>query len=466
MTQNGDTSDPNAALATAPLEGPAALAPPAGNGPDAAAPGARYALIVLLTINLFNYIDRNVLSAVLGPVERETLPPPTLPSGEPNPEARHNDERKGDLGMAFILAFMVFAPVFGWLATFCPRWKLVGVAVLIWTFASGASGLAGGWGLWVGFWVLLATRCFVGVGEAAYGPIAPDMISDLYPVRQRAYVLSWFYVAIPVGGAVGFVLGGLAGYPLAFYLVVPPGILLGVWCFFMPEPPRGKTDRAQVRPLRLRDYLLLFRTPSYVLATLGMAALMYAIGAIALWMPYYVANYRHAASEETAGLINGGIIVVAGLGATVLGGMAGDALRGRFSGAYFLVSAAAMLIGFPFFLAALYTPFPLAWVFIFITCFCLFFNTGPTNAILANVIHPSLRPQAFGFNIFFIHLLGDAFSPKVVGIISDANGHDLNAGFLSISAAVLIAAVFWLVGMPFLARDTARAPKQLDAANA
>jgi MFS family permease len=460
MTQNGEVPEPK----PAPPAAPAAPAPPAGGGPDVAAPGARYALIVLLIINLFNYLDRNVLSSTLGPIERETLPPEKLPSGEPNPEAKNNDERKGDLGMAFILSFMVFAPLFGWLATFLPRWKVVGAGVLIWTLASGASGMAGGWGLWVGFWVLLATRCFVGVGEAAYGPVAPDMISDLYPVKQRGYVLSWFYVAIPVGSALGYVLGGLAGYPWAFYLVVPPGVALAVWCFFMPEPPRGLIDRTVVRPPRLRDYLILFRTPSYVLATLGMAGLMYAIGAIALWMPYYVANFRHAETEQVAGVINGGIIVVAGLGATVLGGMAGDALRSRFSGSYFLVSGAAMLVAFPCFLAALYTPFPLAWVFIFITCFCLFFNIGPTNAILANVVHPSLRAQAFGFNIFIIHLLGDAISPKVVGAISDANGHDLNAGFLSVSASVLIAAVFWLIGIPFLARDTARATKRLDEA--
>ncbi len=420
--------------------------------PDYTVPGARLALILLLTINLFNYIDRQVLSATLSSIEDHLMPP------KDSPEGAHNEQYLGLLALAFLLAFMVFAPVFGWLASRFPRWKLVGVGVIIWSLASGASGLASS------FWILLLTRCFVGIGEAAYGPVAPDMLSDLYPAKKRGYVLSWFYIAIPVGAALGYALGGATGWPLAFYLVVPPGIILGLLCFLMPEPPRGQTDGLQhsTRTIHLRDYMALLRTPSFVLNSLGMTALMFAMGGIAHWMPYYVEKFRHAADKDHAGLYVGIIMVLAGLSGTVLGGITGDALRTRVSGSYFLVSGVGMLLCFPLFLASLYVDFPYAWGLIFLAAFCMFFNTGPTNTILANVTHPGLRVQAFALNIFFIHAFGDAISPYVIGTVSDANNHNMNAGFLVVSGSILISAIFWLIGVPFLARDTANAVHQLD----
>src|SRR5207302_446226 len=118
----------------------------------------------------------------------------------------------------------------------------------------------------------------------------------------------------------------------------------------------------------------------------------------------------------------GAILVVAGLSATLLGGIAGDRLRNRFPGSYFLVSGVAMLVGFPLSIAMLYVPFPWAWGCIFLACFCLFFNTGPTNTILANVTHPAMRASGYALNILIIHAFGDVISPLVIGAITDATG--------------------------------------------
>jgi MFS family permease len=407
--------------------------------------GAALALGLLLGINLFNYIDRQILSANLTSIEHAFLP-----AG-----GADNKQLGGWLTSVFLFAYMIFAPLFGWLADRVGRWHLIGVGVILWSLASGASGLAGS------YMVLLITRCFVGIGEAAYGPIAPAVISDLYPERQRGSVMAWFYVAIPVGSALGFVLGGAAGWPWSFYMVVPPGIALGLWCFFMPEPQRGQTDTsAPVRHVALKDYLRLLKCPSYVLDTLGMTAMTFAMGGLAAWVPDYVHSFRKAGDLKEVNLIFGGIVVVSGLGATILGGLVGDWMRPKFSGSYFLVSGTAMLLGFPLFLTVLYVPFPFAWVMIFLACFCLFFNTGPTNTILANVTHPSLRAPAFAVNIFIIHALGDAISPPVIGAISDRS--DMNAGFLAVSFMFLVAGVFWMIGAKFLARDTANAARQMD----
>jgi len=450
-------------------------------------PGARSALALLLLINLFNYIDRQVLAAVVGPIKKTFFGQAGVSSAaggdlltalvnwfQNRLGFRPEDALLGLLGTAFMLLYMMAAPAFARLAERRSRWGLVGIGVILWSLASGASGLA------VTFFLLLLTRCCVGIGEAAYGPVAPTMISDLYPVKIRGQVLAWFYTAIPVGSALGYVVGGwvansgigdwgagLIGarhesWRWAFFLITLPGIVLGLWSFFMREPPRGQADLSKaVKPARVpwRDYLILLRTPSYTLCTLGMAAMTFAIGGIAFWMPYYLESRPGAPANST--VVFGAITAAAGLAATLLGGIAGDKLRGRFPGSYFLVSGAAMLAGFPALLAVLHAPFPwIIWLLIFLTCFCLFFNTGPTNTILANVTHPSMRAIGFAFNIFVIHALGDVISPVIVGLLNDWFG-DMNKSFFVVGLMFLAAGVFWLLGARHLQRDTELAPTRL-----
>ncbi len=431
------------------------LPPPRRTEPTASpVQGARLALALLLCINLFNYIDRYVLAAALPKIQQTLLP-------VPGPDDKF---LMGLLASAFMVAYLLASPLFGWLADRMSRWVLVGVGVILWSLASGASGLA------TTFGVMLATRCFVGIGEAAYGPTAPTVISDLFPVRSRGRVLSWFYMAIPVGSAIGFAWGGAIagsslGWPWAFYLVVPPGLLLGLLCFLMPEPRVGQADHGASVPARragFQEYRVLLRTPAYLLNTAGMTAMTFAFGGIAVWMPDYINVYRQQPDLATVNSIFGAIVVVSGLTGTLTGGLLGDWLRDRFSGSYFLVSAVGMFVGFPLFLSVLYTPFPYAWGLLFAACFCLFLNTGPTNTALANVTHPAIRATAFAVNIFVIHALGDAISPPIIGAITDAAGKDMNIGFLAVSFFILIGGVFWLWAARYLERDTARAPTSLE----
>ena len=453
-------------------------------------PGARSALLLLLMINLFNYIDRQVLAAVVPQLKHTFFGDGVSRTGMRSIQAlldwcqshlgfKPENALIGVLSMAFMVTYMTTAPIFGKLAERRSRWGLIGVAVILWSFASGASGLA------TGFFVLLVTRCFVGVGEAAYGPVAPTLIADYFPIRIRGRVLSWFYMAIPVGSALGYVVGdaiarsgigawgqGLFGvraesWRWAFYLVVVPGILLGLASFFRRDPPHGSTDLGQgaaTARVTRRDYAILFRTPSYVLCTLGMTAMTFAIGGIAFWMPYFLSLKPGAPAGATT--IFGAITVVAGLTATLSGGITGDRLRERFPGSYFLVSGAAMIVGFPFMLLTLHAAFPWIWVWLFVACFCLFFNTGPSNTILANVMHPHMRAAGFALNIFVIHALGDVISPVLIGVISDRSS--MLVAFTFVGLMFVVAGIFWLLGARHLARDTALAPTRFvgDAAGA
>jgi MFS family permease len=404
--------------------------------------GARTALALLLGINLFNYIDRYILAAV-EPSIRATFFAP----GDPNAMWR-----TGTLGTAFVVSYMLSAPALGWLADRFSRWIIIGSAVVLWSVASGASGLAASIG------ALFITRIFVGIGEGGYGPAAPPIISDLFPVAIRGRVLAIFFAAIPVGSALGYVLGGLInvhlGWRWAFYLMTLPGLLLGFLCFFQKDPRvRAATgDRRDKSSLRdyFRQILRLLETRSYVFNIFAQTAMTFALGGLAFWTPAYL-EFRHQPASAIP--IFGGITVVAGLTSTLAGGFLADRLRTRFPGSYFLVSGAGMLIGFPLVIAMLYTPFPYAWIMMFGALFFIFFNTGPANTALANVSLPSVRATAFALNILVIHALGDAIAPPVLGLVA---GHtNMNIAFFALSAMMLVSGVVWLMGAKYLPADTA-----------
>ncbi|HEY3663610.1 MAG TPA: MFS transporter [Chthoniobacterales bacterium] len=405
-------------------------------------PGALTALALLLGINLFNYIDRYVLAAVEPEIRAAFFQP-----NDPNAMAV-----SGLLGTAFFVTYMLSAPALGWLSDRFSRWVIVGTAVILWSLASGASGLA------ATFSILMFTRILVGIGEGGYGPAAPTILADLFPLSVRGRVLSVFFAAIPVGGALGYVLGSLInahlGWRWAFYLVTPPGMLLGLLCFTQRDPRgRGADRQQQAKPTR-DDYLALFRNRSYVINCFAQTAMTFAIGGLAFWIAAYL-RFRGLPPSSTA--IFGLITAVAGLLSTLVGGVVADWLRPRHPGSYFSVSGIGMLIAAPLFVGMLYTPFPAAWGFLFGAIFFAFLNTGPSNTALANVTLPGVRATAFALNILVIHALGDALAFPTIGYIS---GHtNMNTGFFLISSMMLVSGVLWLLGVKYLGADTAQVEK-------
>ncbi len=503
-------------------------------GPSRAVPGAGWALALLLGINLFNYIDRQILSATLPKIKRD--------ASIFRPDDAWINTKLGALTTAFMVAYMCLSPVFGRLGDRMSRWVVVGIAVILWSLATGGTGLA------TGYLLLFFTRCLVGVGEAAYGPVAPAMLSDLYPVDHRGRVMAWFYMAIPVGSALGFVVGSqVAGTSLgwrgAFWLATIPGLALGVLCFFMKEPPRLTAGGAVLADTAAPSYWAVLRElrgiRSFVLCCAGMTASTFVLGGVATVMQLYVferearftldakaidrlrteerfkrsdgiltvpehvlAKLATGASPDvmtlpefqerlvgpwgkprlldegeyalyqgdileastaegsmtntTIGTFIGGIVVVSGLVATLLGGILGDYLRNRgVRGAYFHIAGWGMMIAFPFFLGMLFVPFPLAWGLLFVSVFFLFFNTGPMNTVLANVTRSEIRASAFAINIFVIHALGDAISPLIIGFVSDLSS--LHAAFVGVSLFIPLSGLLWLLGARHLDADTARA---------
>jgi len=489
------------------------------SGPSEALPGAYSALILLLIINLFNYVDRQILSAVLPLLE--------LDANLFNPADPWLEFKLGLLTSAFLVSYTIFSPIFGWFGDGGRRWFIVGVGVTIWSLASGASGLA------TGFMMMLLTRCLVGIGEAAYGPVAPSMISDLFPIRVRGKVISCFYLAIPVGSALGFVIGGQiaehVGWREAF-LVTLIGLIPAGICFLMREPPRPVKPNGSVKAGYLQVLKELLKNKSFVYLCAGMTLTTFMLGGVAAWAPRYIFQrearfevtekalqdmgklktttgeqvipeavlakiepmvgsgvksyaeikadllkvvgeaevqqygeriYRGVTRSDsislgTVNLLFGVIVVVSGLGATLLGGWFGDWLRNRgIRGAYFHAAGWTTLCAFPFFVGSLYAPILLSWALLFVAVFFLFFNTGPANTVTANVTRSEIRATAFAINILVIHLLGDVISPPIIGLISGFS--NLQTAFLVVSFTIPVGGILWVLGAKHLDEDTKKA---------
>lgn len=420
----------------------------------ASRPGAISALVLLLTINLFNYIDRYVLAAVEPELSRVF----GLTGGQ-----------SGLLASMFLLAYMFGAPVLGRMAERYSRWKIIAFSVAVWSLASCASGFA------VGFHMLLVCRIIVGLGEAGYGPAAPALISDYFSVEKRGRVMALFYLAIPVGSALGYVFGGQInkwwGWRWAFWVFVPLELALALLCYLRRDPRATVTTASQPKRSFIADARTLLRIPSYLLNTAAMTAMTFAIGGISFWIPKYMTGRlavqqgldiftpagRFANDEAYKSLLAdvnttfGIIVVIAGIVSTFIGGWLGDKLRPRMRGAYLFVSGLAILVAFPCTLAMLWLPFPFAWAAVFGSVFFLFFNTGPANTALANVTSSTMRSTAFALNIFIIHALGDAISPPLVGWVTEKT--DWNTAFKLVSLMMVLASTLWLIGSRYLAND-------------
>ncbi len=294
----------------------------------------------------------------------------------------------------------------------------------------------------------------VGIGEAGYGPVAPTIISDSYSESVRSRMLSIYYIGTPLGSAVGIILGGTwgqhYGWRTAFLVAAIPGLILALLALFIKEPARSSEAIRTPSVGQTLQYLI--KTPSYVYNVAGTTALTFAVGGLAYWFPSFLSRARGWEISQATQLF-GSTTVVAGIAGTMIGGFFADIWHARNRKAYFLVSAIGMLLATPMAIGAILIESK-AWSFpfVFLTVFFLFFNTGPLNAAIISVVHPKMRATAMALNILFIHLLGDAISPVLMGRISDLT-HSLTAGMLVGSAAIPLGAVILWLGAKYLAVD-------------
>jgi len=402
-------------------------------------PYRRYALGLLLAVNLLNYIDRQVLFAVF-PLIKVDL--------------NLSDTALGFLGSAFMISYMLFAPLFGWLGDSWSRTRLASGGLIVWSLATALAGFA------TGYRTLLAARATVGVGEASFGTVSPGLIADFFPKESRGRILAWFYVAIPVGSALGYLLGGVLGqaygWHAAFLIVGIPGLLLAVPIALLRSPPRGGDAAGPQQPEKKtsQGYAALFKNRSFVCNTLAMAAMTFAIGGLAQWLPSFL-HRAHALDVARSNTLFGATTVLAGILGTLAGGWLGDIWQKRNGKGYLLISGWGFLFGAPFAAWAILAPgLTACMTAIFLAEFFLFLNTGPLNTVIINVTKPAVRAMAFAVNIFFIHALGDAVSPSILGWLSDRWG--LRNALLVTPGAMVLAGIFCFICGRYVVQDMGR----------
>jgi predicted MFS family arabinose efflux permease len=417
---------------------------PVIEGPQTTKRYAIAVLLVLTAINFLNYIDRYILAAVLESVR--------LDFGL-------SDADSGLLGLMFIVVYTIASPFTGWLGDRTTRKYLVAAGVGLWSLATAGCAYADSHA------ELLVMRALVGVGEAGYATVAPAMIADVFEPRKRGRMLAYFYLAIPVGSALGYVLGGwiagswesfvspealarlgLAsaaspGWRLAFLIAGVPGLIFAVAALIMREPIRGGCDPEQ-GPAEdgprspLAAIRRLFRSPAFRTTSGGMVLMTFTMGGLAFWMPTFLQR-AHGMGEGPAGMVFGGITVVAGLFATLIGGAMGDRAYARASGGYLRVSGWGLILGGPATLAMAVVGGREAMLALaFVAEFFLFLNTGPLNAALVGCVPANLRASSIAVNVLLIHMFGDAISPYLMGAVSDGFGPVFAGGGLGGTAEV------------------------------
>jgi MFS family permease len=382
-------------------------------------------LALLIALNLLNYIDRYILPGEVTLIQREF---------------HWTDQQMGWLTTALFAVYMIVAPLTGWLGDHFRRKPLIIGGAILWSLAT--LGTA-----WVhDYWSMFVRHALVGVGEATFGIFAPAVLADFYPERDRNRILSIFYLAIPLGAALGYLAGGdlgsLWGWRAPFFICAIPGLAVAaLYGWIGSEPVRGgndhvkaTADRATVRGL--------FSNGAFLTATFGLAALTFAMGGISNWMPTFLNRFA-GLSVSSAGTMVGAITVVDGIAGTLVGGWIAQRWLRTNDRALYLLSFWSVALTLPCGVVVFFGPH--TWIIpaLFVTEFFLFLNTGPLNAAIVNSVSAPVRATAISINLFCIHAFGDTFSPTIIGAISDRSNLRLGLGltlvFLVISAVILLA---------------------------
>ncbi len=402
---------------------------------------ASFAVVVLTAMNLLNYIDRWVPSAVK-PLFQKDL---------------GLDDAQASLPFsAFVIVYMIASPIFGSLAERGRRPLIIAFGVALWSVATAAGAFA------TGFVSFLIARALVGVGEAAYATISPALLADHYPPTKRNKILTIFYVATPVGAALGFVLGGYLGehygWRMAFLAVGIPGLLVAAVALMLPDPPRGRFDEVKEEPPPWGAALKqLARNPRYVFTVAGYVAVTFATGGIGEWFPTLLYRDRGFTLSE-AGSVAGTATVVGGLVGTILGGVLAEGLVKRgVKEAYLWTSALSLIPAALLAAAAMFLVEGRLAVLVCITAAQVFLwmYNGPVNTLLVNSTGPGLRARAFALSIFAIHAFGDVVSPPVIGAVSEETG-SLRLAITLVLVALVVGSMIWGIGAARLGKAETR----------
>jgi MFS family permease len=397
-----------------------------------------YRLIAFLTlINILNFFDRYIVQAV----------EPLLKS-----EFGLSNQQSGLLGAAFVVGYTIFSPIFGFFDNRVDRRVLMAVGLVAWSLCTGITGLASG------FIFFIIARMFVGVGEASFGAIVPSFlkgrVQDMVSLNSA---LSIFYVAIPVGSALGYIAGGqLAatwGWREVFLLATIPGLILPLGFFFVAREERAQFQEGS-RPSFWKGITAICSARVLRLSILGYVLQTFALNGVAMFVVRHVANLGMA--PEDAAKYFGYNLAVTGFIGALGGGQLASRMVKRSTmqvRGLLLFVALSTLLGVPFLSGAFLSS---SAVVFFVLCFVaqitIFAGTAPLNSVLVARAPGGLEAFTQGMTIFAIQLFGSALAPVLIGCLADllldtmglSEARALALGLQVSSIAMLLAGLVWL----------------------
>ncbi len=370
---------------------------------------ANYALGLLLGVYIFNFIDRQILSILMENIKNEI---------------QLSDTELGFLGGIAFALFYTFAgiPIARW-ADRGSRRNIIAISVLIWSLFTAFTGAARN------FWMILAARIGVGVGEAGCSPPAHSLISDFFPPERRGRALSIYALGIPIGGSLGTLVGAwvgdLFGWRMAFVAVGLPGIILALIVrMTLREPARGESEAAgpvEAEPGSLSEVLRFMSTlrSFWHLSFAGALHAFVGYGAAYFVPSFFARIHEMGLAERGTWLSLVGLVAVVG---TYLGGWLGDRLAPIDVRWYLWVPAIATLAGVPIALGYYLSPNPYVALLLFGIPAGIAgpMYLGPTFALTQTLVRPEMRALASAILLFVMNLIGLGIGPWFVGFMSDS----------------------------------------------
>jgi predicted MFS family arabinose efflux permease len=368
---------------------------------------ATRSLTILFAINILNFYDRQVLSALTEPVRKEFA---------------LSDTQIGFMTTAFTLLYAIIGVPIGRLADRWNRKKLLASGVTVWSVLTASTAVAGSYSF------LLFSRLGVAVGESVCAPVGTSWLADLYPSTKRSGALALFMLGVPIGTALSSLCSGPVaqafGWRTAMVLAAIPALFLIPALLTLHEPQTE--PRLVARPLgsglslSLSPWLIL-RIPTLWWIIASGAILNFTMYAFAVFLASFLMRV-HAFSLASTGLASAGIFGIGGVLGGLTSGRIGDRVASRRKDARMRAAAIAALISAPLSFFGILQPAGAVAVTIPLLALAYgFFNMyyGFVYPSIQDIVPPSLRGTTMAFYFMVMYLGGASFGSLITGNLSD-----------------------------------------------
>lgn len=405
---------------------------------------SNYVFILLFLLYMFDYIDRTIVTSMFTSIERDW---------------GISHTQSGMLVSAVYWAIVILTFPVSLLVDRWSRTKTIGIMAVMWSLATALCALTGN------YVQLFMARLLIGVGEAGYAPGGSAMISGLYPIEKRSKMMGLWNASIPLGTAIGVLLGGIIatklGWKHAFGLVAFPGLIVAILFLFVKDYKTvdlSFVDRANKKiKMEKKDMIKEFLTkPSIIYAYFGIAAVVFVTTSLITWLSTYFQKMRML-PQDKAGSMASAVMILALVGAP-LGGILTDRWRKTQFNARLLLPAISTLISaILLFLALAFFTGTIQFIALLIMGITIMMFISGAAAVTQDVIHPGLRATSYAVAVVVQNLLGASMAPIIVGKIYDLT--NIKTALSILPLVLIIGAFLFYIGSRHYGKDMEKVAK-------